>query len=130
MNEPENTLEDAIIKWDGSIRGPEDEPIVLFMVETNAERFWFEVFYQFAENGNDFSVAIGNFGLRDKSFAGSKGGVGRKSFNLLEEQSAKNSIKALLMGPKDNTFLPFAPFRMEKARCLEVIFPDGWITLK
>jgi hypothetical protein len=125
-----NIFESATIKWDGSIRGPEERPIELFLVETAKGRFWFEVSYDFVENGNDFRVTVRNFGLPDRTAAGSTTPLIRRHFSRAEAQVAQTRLEALFLGPHDSPCLPFVPFRRGRSKCLGVNFPNGWIAVK
>src|SRR4029079_5946946 len=105
-------------------RGPDDLGIHLFLVETDAVHFWFEVEYEFAENQTDFWVVIRNFGLHRRSAAGSKPGLATRRFNVAEGNAAQAALKALFLGPPENERLPFFPFKLGRSRCLGVKFPD------
>jgi len=132
MTDPEDIFETATIKSDGAIReaGPKGEPVEVFKVDTAQGSFWFEVYYDFAENGNDFRVTVGNFGLRDAVSAGSTTPLMRRSFKAAEAKAAQSRLEALFSGPRDNPNLPFLPFRGGKGKFLGLSFRRGWITIK
>jgi hypothetical protein len=130
MSEPENILKNAAIKWDGRVRGgPNDQPIDMYVVETREGLLWFEVENEYAKNENDFQVIVCNFGLRDKSAAGSTWALLRRNFTPAEVQTARARLEALFLGPHDDPSLPFVPFRIGQGKCLGVNFPRGWINV-
>ena len=130
VSAPENLLETATIEWDGDAReaGPNGEPIETYVVKTSQGPFWFEAYYDYAENQTDFRVTVRNFGLRRKASAGSTTPLVRRPFDAAEAATAKIRLDALFLGPYDNPALPFIPFRRGRSKCLGVNFPDGWIT--
>jgi hypothetical protein len=131
LNDNPSIFDTARIKYGGSNLGGRDEkPIEMFVVEATQGSFWFEAYYEFAENGNDFLITVRNFGLYSKSAAGSPSPTVRRSFSATQAQAARSRLEALFLGRHDNPDLPFVPFRWGKGKCLGVTFPDGWITVK
>jgi hypothetical protein len=131
LAEGTNILKAATIRWDGLVRGGDnDEPIDTYLVDTSEGPLWFEAYYEFAENKYDLQVTVRNFGLRDKSAAGSAGSFLRRDFNKQEEKTARDQITSFFMGPPSNPALPFMPFGWGRSKCLGVNFPQGWITVR
>src|SRR5258708_8842656 len=125
-----NNLETATIKSDGYEReGRDGEAVAMYGVETVSARFWFEVYYDYADNGNDFRVTVRNFGLLSKHLGGATNPIARRKFSVAEAKTAKARLNALFLGPHDNPDLPLLPFRIGKGRCLSVELPDGWIVV-
>jgi len=128
MSEPATILTNAVIKYDGSVRGPYDTGINVFVVRTSEGSFWFETKYEFAKNGADFFVIVWNFGLRSKEAAGSIDPGERRPFTASEAKAARARLESFFTGPRDNSSLPYL-FQMARARCLGVKFPTDWITI-
>ena len=132
MNDISTMLDTAIIKWDGDARerGPNGEPISVYVVETEKGRFWFEGDLEYSENGNDFLIKINNFGLSERSWAGTTERKARFSFTKEEASAAKLKLEALFSGPPNNPALPLLPFGIGKGKFLGVKYAPNWINIK
>src|SRR5262249_45296661 len=120
----------ATMAWDGSEReGPDGKSIQMYVVDATDSTFWFEVYYKYAENGNDFWITVRNFGLLRKSLAGSTTPLVREYFNAAEAKMARTRVESFFKRPYEGKVLPHAPFGFAKSRCLGVNFPDGWISV-
>ncbi|HWK45027.1 MAG TPA: hypothetical protein VNT30_09915 [Stellaceae bacterium] len=115
-----------MIKFDGTVRGVDDSPVEIFVIEAEGDQFWFEVSYEFNQDGNDFHVMVDNFGLRSKMSAGAAS-FRRRYFADIEKQEAEIKLRILFQGDKNNPSLPFVPFHMPRSTCLGVKFKPGWI---
>ncbi len=126
---PRNIVSGATIKSDGSVRPevPGDQVIELFLVESAAGPFWFEETREYAENGNDRWVTIRNLGLRNKDAGGSRTSIFNFSFSTAEARTAEEVVRRFFMGSRSAA--PYKPSPGAKGRCLDVIFPAGWITV-
>lgn len=130
MSESKYGFETANIKYDGDVRGPDDQPVGMYIVETPEGPIWFEACYEFAENGNDFWLRVRNFGFRSKELGGSgTSPLLRLHFSAAEAQIVRARLEALFLGPHDNPNLPVGPFRHGKGKCLGVRFPELWIVV-
>jgi hypothetical protein len=95
---PATILDTATIKCDGSVRGPDDQGIEVYVVETIEGPLWLEAHYEWMENGNDFYLTVRNFGLVRKSAAGSTTLLFCRRFSEEDAKTAQVLLEALFMG--------------------------------
>ena len=114
----------ASIWYEAIVRGPEETGIRLFSIEADGKKTLFEVVYRFEKNEDDFYVVISNFGIFDRSLAGSKTLKAQAKFSSQAAESAKRRLVEFFAGPEDK---PFMPFKMPKGNLLGVDFTKNWI---
>jgi hypothetical protein len=124
MSERENIMSNAEIKADGSDR----DGIHLYLVRTTDGLFWFEADEELAQNDNDFWLTVRNFGLPERSLAGSTDPMLRRTFTAAEARTARSRLEAFFGGPTDTPGLPYF-YRIRRGKCLGVNFPPDWITV-
>src|SRR4051812_28075519 len=126
MTAQEADLTAAVIRFDGSVRGPSETGIKTYRVEVAGPPFWFEAEFKYGPNGDDFRVTIRNYGLRDKTAAGSLSSTIRRQFSASQAQIAKKRVEAFfLKAPVKGRTQP-SGYPEDNGHCLGVVFPEGW----
>ena len=117
---------DAPIEYDANL--PRDDRMIkVFRIDSDRAPVLFEVNYKFAENGNDFWVVIANFGIFERTLAGSRTPSVQKKFNSVEVKSARQRIEEYFSSQEQKNF---SPFNSGRGRILGIEFVDGWIVEK
>jgi hypothetical protein len=106
------------------VRGPEETGISVLRMEAKGAPVFFEMHLKFAANGNDFYVVIANFGIGDKTLAGSHSPLVQRKFSPAEIRSIKQRLEEYFSGPEEKKFVPFS---VGGGCFLGVEFADRWI---
>jgi hypothetical protein len=110
------------LKCDGSALKVDNLYHTLF-IETAEGSFWLDVDYEFTEDDIEFRVIARKFILWGRMIPLFP------RYTTSEALKARALVKATFLGSANNTPADYSPFRIEKARCLGVVFADGWITV-
>ncbi len=124
MGKAEQDFKNASIRFDSYVPGPNESGVRVFSIEGSKGITFFEVKFEFAENGNDFWVVISNFGIPSVSAAGSGPGIVQRKFNDTEAESARERLEEYFNGPEEKRF---GPFGSSRATFLGVKYESGWI---